>query len=165
MNKQLSCKERIEEELENRLEDFRLFDKILNNTPVEDFTEDEIELLEGHGYTLEDYENEDIDGFQLINEYGLSLELEDINIRTGEVKIKWCLSWGGPADYFNFTCSKVNSRWWDIDEIEYQFQDWYDNAVINLYGDDKEVLKNTLIALIDLDSFIDNEIDKFINDR
>ena len=156
--KQRTCEERINEHLQSHLEIFETLQKIITEIEPEDLTQEDKQNLIDLGYSEEAYADGDIDAFEIINEYGLSLELEEINVRLGDITIKWCLSWGGPADYFNFTCSK-NGNWYEIDEIEYQFQDWYDNATRKLHGDDFELLENIILTLIDLDDFISSQIE------
>lgn len=42
-----------------------------------------------------------------------------------------CLSWGGPADYFDI---ELDSEGQEIAKITYIFQDWFDGAERNLTG-------------------------------
>lgn len=47
-----------------------------------------------------------------------------------------CLSWGGPADYF-----EIHVKDGEIAEIWYLFQDWYDGARMRLDGKSFEVVE------------------------
>ena len=58
---------------------------------------------------------------QQLSEYGLSFEYD-----VDEGAFIWCMSWGGPADYFHFYAD-VGSHGFKCHKVEYQFQDWFDN--------------------------------------
>ncbi len=114
MVKQQTCEERINFELEARLEDLRHLWK---------------------AYCQGDEEVEDIDSFP---EYGLCFDYiqggTDYNERAGYFRYQ--LSTGGPGDEFRFFCDSDLFCY----RVEYWFLDWYDGASRILLGEDKELL-------------------------
>lgn len=89
-------------------------------TTIEDFKN----ALEGKFEEGEEYE----DFIEWLNCYSLAYE-DDPECRAKKLE----LSYGGPADFFLFFT--------ETERIEYHFQDWFDGAKRNLYGDDLEVMR------------------------
>lgn len=88
MEKTKTCKDRIETELKDRIEDIKQILKA--DDPIEE-----------------------------LNNIALSWDKEN-----GKLE----LSWGGPADGFYFTPN--------ASRVIYYFQDWFDGAEVNLWGED-----------------------------
>ena len=108
----LECKDRIEQELEERIKDFKTALKRSEKSEDGSFT------IDG-----DDYE----DFISWINSYALAYA-EDPHYRAMRLE----LSYGGPQDYFLF---------FDDGTIEYHFLDWFDGAEIILSGKDYEVME------------------------
>src|SRR3990167_3705083 len=108
-NQQKSCKERIQEHLNGRIEDLTKL------------------------WTLyrEDCEASDPD-LGSFNEYGLSFDYVAPKTFRDQRKgyFRYQLSWGGPSDEFRFYCDENLDPY----KIEYWFLDWFDGAPKVLYG-------------------------------
>ena len=125
-----TCKERINDEYDNRIETIEsIFDRI----------------DDGDNYDhIEDYENIVIKALDELNHMALNptYPLEYIAPYTYENQetgyIRWHLSWGGPEDQFRFFIDEQGG----ITDIEYHFMDWFDGAFINInmLGYDAELL-------------------------
>ena len=111
MSKQKSCEERIDDELSTRIADFK--------KAIESANENDGKVVEDN-YTYEDM-------IEWINSYALAYN-DDPHARAKRLE----LSYGGPQDYFLF---------YEDGTIEYHFLDWFDGAVRELYGEDKEIMQ------------------------
>lgn len=58
-----------------------------------------------------------------------------------------CLSWGGPADYFDVTVDTENR---EITKISYVFQDWFDGAERELKGKEFKVVEQIFDYLVEM---------------
>jgi hypothetical protein len=127
-NQRKTCEERIEQELKSRLEQFL--------PDVQTWSRKECRKwlkLEG----VEPSETE-------IQELRLRVQ-ETIRERAGEQVLgletisvfRLCLSWGGPADYFELNWSEMACCWTGG---RYLFQDWFDGAERPLSADQAEQL-------------------------
>jgi hypothetical protein len=174
MEKQLTCADRINDQFSRHIEQFNVLLSFINDDiDLEDLTEEQQTFLDDEGVD----DPEDFDPWQYLNEYGLSLELDadtrganiaeqfcelvneyDYDEREAveyshQAAVKWCLSYGGPADYLIVQYGHYPNRFWDIEAIAYCFQDWFDGAVKYLYGDDFETVRQILEYFIEFDSF------------
>jgi hypothetical protein len=111
MKEDKSCEERIDKELEERVEEIKIAIESSDKNDGKVITDND--------------EFEDI--LDWVNSYSLAYDDD-----THEKAKKWELSWGGPQDYFLF---------FEDGEIEYHFLDWYDGAKRVLWGKDKEILQ------------------------
>ena len=111
MTKQKSCEERIDEELRSRIADFK--------QALESAKKNNGKVVK------EDYTYENIT--EWINSYALAYE-DHPHYRAKKLE----LSYGGPQDYFLF---------FEDGTIEYHFLNWFDGAKKELYGKDKEIMK------------------------
>lgn len=110
-----SCVERVQQNLDERIEDLKTVFYSGRDEDDEGFDE---ELGSFYDYGLSfDYVAPDTFGDQ------------------EEGYWRYQLSWGGPSDEFRFYGSE-NS----IDNIEYWFLDWFDGAHIDLSGSDYDLL-------------------------
>uniref|UniRef100_A0A6H1ZAV7 Uncharacterized protein n=1 Tax=viral metagenome TaxID=1070528 RepID=A0A6H1ZAV7_9ZZZZ len=122
MNKQPTCKERINGELASRIDDLRQLWEAYSNQNTPTSTEDG-NIIGG-----------DMDGAH-IYEYGLCFDY----VAPGTFKkqqrgyFRYQLSWGGPSDEFRFY-AEGNGYRWHVDRIEYWFLDWWDGAKRTLSG-------------------------------
>jgi hypothetical protein len=114
--KQPTCEERIDKELEERLTDLRKLWELEKEDPGAS--------------------DEDLGTF---NEYGLCFDYVSPNMFKGQRRgyFRYQLSWGGPSDEFRFECDE-NLR---PTRISYWFLDWFDGAHRNLKGDDLNLLE------------------------
>ena len=121
-DRQSSCEERIDDRLSYRLEmllpeldTVEQCEEVISyfgigwEQPASDEYDDDDELLEMFQETI----NEEL--HDRISESVLSIDKT--------TKYRVCLSWGGPADYFDFVYSDG-----ELIEVWYIFQDWYDGA-------------------------------------
>lgn len=169
MTNQPSCKDRINEHWQNHLEMFELLRDVIHEEPLTPDQSEEFNNYFG-------YDPDDCDPWQVLNEYGLSLELttdtraapiaEDFKQwvdeygydektaaqETGQAALNWCLSWGGPADYILIEYEGRGRRW-GITRIFYSFQDWFDGAYIEITGADYDTMKDILDYFIEFESF------------
>ena len=116
MEKQPTCKERIQKELDNTLENLRKFQE--------------------SGW---DSANLDGDGYKIpFNEYGLSFDYVAPHTFNEQEQgyFRYQLSWGGPSDEFRFYVNPDLSCY----SVEYAFLDWFDGSTLELSGDDKNLL-------------------------
>jgi len=175
---QATCKERIGKALKNHIENFDIISKIINEIDPEDFTSEDIKLMNDLDIPI-NYQEEGFDAWEWLNEYGLSLELttdtrgaemakdfkkavdewgydeKEAAEITGQASLKWCLSWGGPADYFLIEYTKSsNHGWWEITDIQYSFQDWFDGALLTPCADDYELMEEIIEGFIEIESFL-----------
>ena len=170
---QPTCKDRINKEFENIMEDFEVLLKLINDIDPDDLTDDDKKILSDLGQDPDDIAS--IDPWQVLNEYGLSLELdadtrgasmaedfkrlvneEDYTEKeaaevSGQAAVKWCLSYGGPADYLIFEYTRDRRGWWEVTDIVYSFQDWFDGALLHPSADDYETLESIIGALLEID--------------
>jgi hypothetical protein len=115
-DRELKCKDRIEYELQERIDDLRTL------------------------WTL--YQSGDEEGDPEIgsfNEYGLCFDF--VAPETFENQnygyYRYQLSYGGPSDEFRFMTEDPNAP---APPVEYWFLDWFDGAHIHLKGDDLKLL-------------------------
>lgn len=118
MEKQATCKERVGDRLDSRMEDLRA----LWATYLED---------------PEAY-NEDVQSNMY--EYGLCFDyVEEFTWKDQPVPYyRYQLSWGGPSDEFRIYAPK--EAYSKPYRIEYWFLDWFDGASRTLYGEDLVLL-------------------------
>lgn len=102
----LTCKERIDDNFHERLEDFKAFNALIdgeeNQAALDRFG---LETAEDVGETL--------------SNYGLSISKETV--------IKYSLSWGGPADCLLFHYDEDG-----LVKVIYRFSDWFDYAELDI---------------------------------
>jgi hypothetical protein len=134
--KQESCKHRIEDYLQGRLNDIRqLWNAYLSGA-------------------------EELEGLDSICQYGLGFDYVAPGTFDGQRcgYFRWQLSWGGPSDEFRFYTTEAldleRAEYWfldyryrkgcrflpQFDRIEYWFLDWFDVAHKVLIGKDKQLL-------------------------
>ena len=115
--KQPSCEERIDKELQGA---------------IEDLTKLWTAYLEGD----EDRHSDELGN---IFEYGLSFDYVAPDTFNDQEQgyFRYQLSWGGPSDEFRFYVNPDLSVYC----IEYWFLDWFDGASRELTGDDRSLLK------------------------
>jgi hypothetical protein len=116
MEKQTSCKQRVRKELRDRISDLR---KLFSA------------YRKGNEEAVED--------LGTFPEYGLSFDYVAPNTFDDQKRgyFRYQLSWGGPADEFRFYCDEN----FQPVEIEYWFLDWFDDAGIDLSGEDYQLLE------------------------
>jgi hypothetical protein len=104
-----TCKDRINQELKNRISDLK-------------------KLWELYREDSEKYDP-DLGNF---TEYGLCFDYVAPGTFKGQRKgyFRYQLSYGGPSDEFRFYTDRDNK----LNKIEYVFLDWFDGAVKNLTG-------------------------------
>jgi len=113
---QKTCKERVAEHLQERVEDLK-------------------QLWEA--YCSGEEEVEDLGN---IFDYGLCFDY--VNRETfsdqDEPYFRYQLSWGGPSDEFRFFTGPD----FELNRVEYWFLDWYDGAEIVLSGENESLLED-----------------------
>jgi hypothetical protein len=116
MEKQKNCKQRVRQELKDRIADLR---KLFS------------------AYRKGDEEG--VEGLGTFPEYGLSFDYVAPNTFNDQKRgyFRYQHSWGGPADEFRFYCDEN----FQTVEIEYWFLDWFDGAGIDLGGEDYQLLE------------------------
>jgi len=121
MEKELTCKQRINSHLKGRIEDLT-------------------DLWKDYQNGIED--NPEIGN---IYEYGLSFDyVEAENRKRGYFRYQ--LSWGGPSDEFRFYAEGKDYKW-NVDRIEYVFMDWFDGSKRTLSGDKFKLLEKIFLNL------------------
>ena len=116
MREQKTCKQRIGEQLQSRL------DELIPNV-------DEWDIAKCKAY-LDDIgvDLDEIDGLDAwrdtVREIMDERRCDDILSIEKVITYRVCLSWGGPADYFEFDFNNNG----DMVEGRYLFQDWFDGA-------------------------------------
>ena len=117
--KQATCDNRIETNMQDRLDDLRK----LWNLQMEDSEANDEEL--GNMY-----------------EYGLCFDYvaPDTFEDQDEGYFRYQLSWGGPSDEFRIYADQRGEWSWSVYRIEYWFLDWFDGACRTLYGEDSDLL-------------------------
>ena len=110
-----SCKERVQDELNDRLADIRKLWRLYQHTP--------------------DTYDPDLGSFP---EYGLCFDYVAKGTFGDQRRgyFRWQLSWGGPADEFRFYTDECL----DPIVIEYWFLDWFDGAKVILQGQNYDLL-------------------------
>jgi hypothetical protein len=131
-----SCEERIQAQLDGRLDDFRQYlnpvmlytMQCLDCEYKWDDADDMADCPEcgGEAECVEEFEPENRESFE-----------EGILEITPTLMFKVGLSWGGPADGFHIYVDMQDGR---IDRIDYYFQDWFDGATQTLRGGDFDVV-------------------------
>lgn len=111
-NREDSCEDRIDKKLESRIKEFAEVIRLSEES-------------EDGNFEVDDCEYEDL--IDWINQTCLSYS-DDLHYRAKKLE----LSWGGPADGFRFFVDET---------IQYYFQDWFDGATRDLYGDDYDIMK------------------------
>ena len=111
-----SCKERVQDELNDRLTDIRKLWRLYRKNP--------------------DAYNPDLGS---VYEYGLCFDYVAKGTFQDQRRgyFRWQLSWGGPSDEFRFYTDECL----DPVEIEYWFLDWFDGAKIVLQERDYDLLE------------------------
>ena len=133
MKKELTCEERVEKELEDRMDDLhKLWDA----------------YQEG---------DEEVDDLGNIFDYGLSVDYVAPQTFPEQYEgyLRYQLSWGGPSDEFRFFINPDLT----VHRIEYWFLDWYDGASIRLTGDDWGLLNDIYDWFVECGT-VEAEIDK-----
>ena len=110
-----SCKDKVQDELNDRLTDIRKLWRLYRNPEASDA---------------------DLGSF---SEYGLCFDYVPKGTFKDQSRgyFRWQLSWGGPADEFRFYTDDCL----DPVEIEYWFLDWFDGAEVILQGSDHDLLE------------------------
>lgn len=105
---QATCKERVQEHLDGRLEDLRTL---------------------WAAYCAGEEDTEELGN---IHEYGLCFDYVAPGTFTDQREgyFRYQLSWGGPSDEFRFYANPDLS----VHRIEYWFLDWFDGAPVTLAG-------------------------------
>ena len=119
----LNCAQRVVEEYESRLLDFKNARAFFNDQKNPYIIEKAREL------GCEDYD----DFFQWVNEYGLAWDFVEpkTEYNSGAGYYRWQISWGGGSDEFRIYISEEYlPHRNEIKKIEYWFLDWYDGASI-----------------------------------
>ena len=113
--KQENCEERVERNLNDKLEVFRMY---LESPDMDEPTD-------------EDYPP--------FYEYGLSFDYVEPNTFEDQPEgyLRYQLSWGGPSDEFRFYVNLDGS----LHRIEYWFLDWFDGAHRELEGEDYDTME------------------------
>ena len=116
MEKQKSCKQRVYQELRDRISDLR-------------------KLFRAYRKGNE----EGVEGLGTFPEYGLSFDYVAPHTFNDQKRgyFRYQLSCGGPADEFRFYCDEN----FQPVEIEYWFLDWFDGSKIDLNGEDYRLLE------------------------
>ena len=117
--KEKNCKERINKELEKEIETIKTALK--------------------NGYSHDLPEDSEIDHSETADGYQERL----LSVDTYTVK-KVCMSWGGPADYFEFHIKDG-----EFIKITYIFQDWFDGAEVALEGDNFDTVAEMYFWLLE----------------
>lgn len=142
---QKTCEERVDEALEQTMNDLRLLWAAYNGADcprcengylyTNEDTEEECVYCEGTGRMPEE-----VPDLGNIYEYGLSFDYvpHDTFNNQPQGYFRYQLSWGGPSDEFRFYV--------DVDyypyNIEYWFMDWFDGAMRHPEGEDLELVKD-----------------------
>ncbi len=128
--RQKTCEERIDEELKQRLEQFLPDVQSWGVLKC-------ARHLKAEGRTLRTADLDQLrdEVFDLIRERAAESVLSIDQVTTYKV----CLSWGGPADYFELDWSTEARTWIGG---RYVFQDWFDGASRSISHDQVEELAN-----------------------
>lgn len=128
--RQKTCEERIEDELQQRLEqllpDVRTWGVLKCARHLK---------AEGRTLRTADIDQLRDEVFDLIRDRAAESVLSIDQVTTYKV----CLSWGGPADYFELDWSTEARTWIGG---RYLFQDWFDGARRSISADQVEELAN-----------------------
>lgn len=137
---EMKCKDRIKLELPERLEELK---KIMSAY---------------HGEAEKDSEYSE----ESLFEYGLSLQYV-IPEKEEPAYLEYCLSYGGPADYWRFYCDASPRH--ALIKAEYVFQDWFDGATheIDLYSESAQPLKELWNFMVEVET-VEAEIQKALED-
>ena len=121
----LSCKERIQDELNDRITDIRKLWRLYQRDP-----------------------DASDPGLGSFHEYGLCFDYVAKGTFENQKRgyFCWQLSWGGPADEFRFYLDEC----FDTYQIEYWFLDWFDGAKVDLTGQDYALLEEIFQDFKDL---------------
>lgn len=133
-----TCNDRIDNELESRLDDLRQL------------------------WEAEKNGNEDgVDGLGTFCEYGLAFDYVAPEEEEGEDGepiesdepgyFRYQLSWGGPSDEFRFYADGQGYKW-NVWKVEYVFMDWFDGAKRTLHGDDRALLEEIFDFFVEVGS-------------
>jgi hypothetical protein len=71
----------------------------------------------------------DESAYEELNEAVIGVDIKKV--------VTFTLSWGGPADYFDFVFDAED----DLVEIIYKYQDWFDGARRRLSGNDYDIVE------------------------
>ncbi len=114
--KQKTCQERVQEELEDRISDLR-------------------RLWRGYQKDPE----KSVGDLGTFSDYGLGFDYVAPGTFNDQKRgyFRYQLSWGGPSDEFRFYCDEN----FKPVEIEYWFLDWFDGASMTLSGQDYDLLE------------------------
>lgn len=123
-----TCKDRIKEAFENRIEDLRTLWELYNDNP-------------------------DTYDYDLGNLYEYGLDFDYIAPCTfteqPEAYFRYLLSTGGPGDEFRFYADKIRRGAWSVYRIEYVFLDWFDGASLEPVGKDRMLLEELFNFFVD----------------
>jgi hypothetical protein len=114
--KQKTCQERVQEELEDRMSDLRKLWRGYQKDP-----------------------DKPVGDLGTFNEYGLCFDYVAPGTFNDQKRgyFRYQLSWGGPSDEFRFYCDEN----FNLTEIEYWFLDWFDGASVTLSDKDCDLLE------------------------
>jgi hypothetical protein len=123
-----TCEERIDAHLKNRMEEF--FPDVSDWSVLQC-----ARLLKNEGgelrtTNLEDLRDEVLETIQ-------NRAVENLLSLERTITFKLCLSWGGPADYFELDWNPEAGEW---EGGRYLFQDWYDGATRNISREEAAAL-------------------------
>lgn len=160
--RQLSCEERITDELESTLETLQALWAAYTgaecsvcegtgevNDPAREAYEGSANAedtapcpaCEGSGKVGDEDGNHPEHGH--LSEYGLSFGYVAPETFEGQEEgyFRYQLSWGGPSDEFRIYANP-GPRGWIVYRVEYWFLDWFDGAKQTLHGEARQLIEN-----------------------
>lgn len=142
-----TCEERIDARMQGRLNEMRDYYRLRELADTWDLDIDQIrEWGEFDADNFSEVEDEDdlAELERLVNDlyYGNFDTPESFDALSVDVKHVYtiCMSYGGPADYWEVTTNSDG----DVERIEYKFQDWFDGATRELHDDDLDIAESFL---------------------
>ena len=128
--KQLTCKELVNEKFNQVEQDYKDADQYFND--YDNATEGEqiaMKVIDKH---KGDYFREYEDLFDYVNQTALSWDYVEAEDEKNPAYYRLQLSWGGPSDEFRiYTIGDTL----EIDVIDYHYMDWFDGASIPVFED------------------------------
>lgn len=138
-----SCKDRIDSEKEDRIEQLSLLNNCASYPHHKGNIDEQLKKV----------------GINLVEPYGEDEVLENVGDAIWNLPLdveilktyKILFSTGGPADWLEVKCTNDNPEWFDrgdVISIYYHFADWYDYASIELQDQDYETALDYVERLI-----------------
>jgi len=134
----LTCEERIDEQLESYLEDLGVLYNRQDFYTHEEFEAFKEKFENVFGCRIEDEADLEDKQQQASAEYGLCFDYVDGEEDGTENYYRYQLCWGGPSAEFRFYV--IDEHTPTVNKIDFVFLDWFDGATRTLSGEDYDLL-------------------------